>query len=137
MRITLPFAPIDRQLIKGQVEVSALRFVAALPETYQKYFVAKVGVKVPIPLEEVFQNLPTPTHELTTCAVGSAASRSWARRGSPAHFAAMPVEEVLEPAVVRTAPANLPRSRSRRFPWSRLRNRRPSPCRRLSARRRR
>ncbi len=65
VRITLPVAPIDRQLIKGQVEVSSLRFVVALPEIYQKYFVAKVGVKVPIPLEEVFQNLPSPVHELT------------------------------------------------------------------------
>ena len=68
VRITLPFAPIDRQLVKGQVEVSALRFVASLPEAYHKYFVAKVGVKVPIPLEEVFQNLPSPKHELTSVA---------------------------------------------------------------------
>ncbi|MEZ0256579.1 MAG: hypothetical protein ACAI37_14935 [Chthoniobacter sp.] len=65
VRITLPFAPIDRQLVKGQVEVSALRFIVALPEVYQKFFVAKVGVKVPIPLEEVFQNLPAPKQELT------------------------------------------------------------------------
>ncbi|WP_348546613.1 hypothetical protein [Chthoniobacter sp.] len=65
VRITLPFAPIDRQLVKGHVEVSALRFIVALPEIYQKYFVAKVGVKVPIPLEEVFQNLPAPKQELT------------------------------------------------------------------------
>lgn len=65
VRITLPFAPIDRQLVKGHVEVSALRFIVALPEVYQKFFVAKVGVKVPIPLEEVFQNLPAPKQELT------------------------------------------------------------------------
>ena len=64
VKISLPFAPIDRQLVKGQVEVTALRFIAALPEVYQKYFAAKIGVKVPIPLEEVFQNLPAPTHEL-------------------------------------------------------------------------
>jgi hypothetical protein len=65
VRITLPFAPIDRQLVKGHVEVSALRFIVALPEVYHKYFVAKLGVKVPIPLEEVFQNLPSLKHELT------------------------------------------------------------------------
>ncbi|EDY21358.1 hypothetical protein CfE428DRAFT_0603 [Chthoniobacter flavus Ellin428] len=65
VRITLPFAPIDRQLIKGHVEISALRFIVALPEIYHKYFIAKVGVKVPIPLEEVFQNLPSPKQELT------------------------------------------------------------------------
>jgi hypothetical protein len=64
VRITLPFAPIDRQLVKGRVEMSALRFILALPEVYQKHFVAKVGVKVTIPLEEVFQNLPTPKKEL-------------------------------------------------------------------------
>jgi hypothetical protein len=64
VRITLPFAPIDRQLVKGRVEMSALRFIVALPEIYQKHFVAKVGVKVPIPLEEVFQNLPAPRQEL-------------------------------------------------------------------------
>jgi len=58
VRITLPFAPIDRQLVKGHVEISAVRFVAALPIYYQKYFFARMGVKVPIPLEEVFQNLP-------------------------------------------------------------------------------
>lgn len=65
VRITLPFAPIDRQLVKGHVEVSALRFIIALPEVYRKFFVAKVGMKVPIPLEEVFQNLPAPKQELT------------------------------------------------------------------------
>lgn len=59
IRIALPFAPIDRQLVHGHVEVSALRFVAALPSQYQRFFDAKVGVNVPIPLEEVFQNLPT------------------------------------------------------------------------------
>jgi hypothetical protein len=58
--ITLPFAPIDRQLVMGHVEISAVRFVAALPFPYQKYFSARMGVKVPIPLEEVFQNLPSP-----------------------------------------------------------------------------
>lgn len=65
VRITLPFAPIDRQLVKGQVEISALRFIVALPENFHQYFVAKIGVKVPIPLEEIFQNLPSPKQELT------------------------------------------------------------------------
>ncbi len=60
VRITLPFAPIDRQLGMGHVEISAVRFVAALPFSYQKYFTPRIGVKVPIPLEEVFQNLPDP-----------------------------------------------------------------------------
>jgi hypothetical protein len=71
VHITLPFAPIDRQLVKGHVEVSAIRFIAALPEIYKSHFVPKVGVKVPIPLEEVFQNLPSSTHEVTPSAGGS------------------------------------------------------------------
>jgi len=64
VRVSLPFAPIDRQLVKGHVEISAARFISALPPAYQKHFVAKAGVNVPIPLEEVFQNLPAPTQEL-------------------------------------------------------------------------
>jgi hypothetical protein len=66
VRITLPFAPIDRQLVMGHVEISAVRFIAAIPFSYQKYFTARIGVKVPIPLEEVFQNLPNPADEEPT-----------------------------------------------------------------------
>ena len=58
VRITFPFAPIERQLSTGQVEVSSLRFIAALPLGLMKCFEAKAGVKVPLPLEEIFQNLP-------------------------------------------------------------------------------
>ena len=61
VRITFPFAPIERQLSTGQVEVSSLRFIAALPLGLMKYFEAKAGVKVPLPLEEIFQNLPNQT----------------------------------------------------------------------------
>ena len=58
VRITFPFAPIERQLSTGQVEVSSLRFIAALPLGLMKCFEARAGVKVPLPLEEIFQNLP-------------------------------------------------------------------------------
>ena len=58
VRITFPFAPIERQLSTGQVEVSSLRFIAALPIGLMKCFEARAGVKVPLPLEEIFQNLP-------------------------------------------------------------------------------
>ena len=61
VRITFPFAPIERQLSNGQVEVSSLRFIAALPLGLMKHFEAKAGVKVPLPLEEIFQNLPNQT----------------------------------------------------------------------------
>lgn len=58
VRIAFPFSPIERQLATGQVEVSSLRFIAALPLGLMKCFEAKAGIKVPLPLEEIFQNLP-------------------------------------------------------------------------------
>ena len=58
VRVTFPFAPIERQLATGQVEVSSLRFIAALPLGLMKFFEARAGVRVPLPLEEIFQNLP-------------------------------------------------------------------------------
>ena len=75
VRITFPFAPIERQLSTGQVEVSSLRFIAALPLGLMKCFEAKAGVKVPLPLEEIFQNLPNqaPRSGIETRLPGSAA----------------------------------------------------------------
>ena len=61
VRISFPFPPIERQLATGQVEVSSLRFIAALPLGLMRCFEAKAGVKVPLPLEEIFQNLPEQT----------------------------------------------------------------------------
>ena len=58
VRIAFPFPPIERQLATGQVEVSSLRFIAALPLNLMRCFEAKAGIKVPLPLEEIFQNLP-------------------------------------------------------------------------------
>ncbi len=92
VRITLPFAPIDRQLSMGHVEISAVRFVAAVPFSYQKYFSARMGVKVPIPLEEVFQNLP------------SQATEQPAPVGPPAQILAPAVPEEVEPLAMETGP---------------------------------
>ncbi len=58
VRVSFPFPPVERQLSSGQVEVSSLRFIAALPLDLMKCFEARAGVKVPLPLEEIFQNLP-------------------------------------------------------------------------------
>ena len=58
VRIGLPFAPIERQLVGGRVEISAVRFVALLPPALAPHFTARVGVRVPLPLEEIFRNLP-------------------------------------------------------------------------------
>jgi hypothetical protein len=106
VRITLPFAPIDRQLVKGQVEVSALRFVASLPEAFHKYFVAKVGVKVPIPLEEVFQNLPSPKHDLLIPVMAVPAPVVLAPAAAVA--APVPAAPVEVPPVLPVAPAPTP-----------------------------
>jgi hypothetical protein len=58
VRITLPFAPIDRQLARGLVEVSSRRFVSVLPVALQPFFSPRDGVKVPLPLEEILKNIP-------------------------------------------------------------------------------
>ncbi len=114
VRITLPFAPIDRQLVKGQVEVSALRFVASLPEAFHKYFAAKMGVKVPIPLEEVFQNLPSPKHELASMApvpspkVLAPAPEKPALGAPVAPVISIPVPAVPEATPALAAAASLP-----------------------------
>ncbi len=93
IRITLPFAPIDRQLSTGHVEISAVRFVAAIPFSYQKHFIARMGVKVPIPLEEVFQNLP------------SQATEEPAASGPPPQILAPAVPEEVEVLPIPTTPA--------------------------------
>ena len=41
VRISFPFSPIERQLATGQVEVSSLRFIAALPLGLMRCFEAK------------------------------------------------------------------------------------------------
>ena len=58
--IKFPFAPIERQLPNGRVDVSSMRFVAALPPHLRERFRAIEGVRVPLPLDEIFLNLPAP-----------------------------------------------------------------------------
>ncbi len=58
VRVAFPFAPIERQLVGGKVEITSLRFVSLLPVGYRRYFQPIEGVKIPLPLEEIFQNLP-------------------------------------------------------------------------------
>ena len=108
VRVTFPFAPIERQLAAGQVEVSSLRFIAALPLELMKCFEAKAGVKVPLPLEEIFQNLPNQAparssifspHDAAPAAVADA-SRENARLAE-----AILLEPMFEP--VRSAEADV------------------------------
>jgi len=61
--IELPLAQIEPQLASGAVEISSLRFIAALPSKYMQYFVVREDVKVSIPLEEILRNLPESERE--------------------------------------------------------------------------
>jgi hypothetical protein len=58
LRISLPFVPIERQLASGKVELSTSQFVSALPENLRDHFKSFPDKTVPLPLEEIFQNLP-------------------------------------------------------------------------------
>ncbi len=60
-RISFPWDPIERQLSSGQVEVSSVRFIFALPAYLQGYFEAREGIRVSLPLDEVRNNIPTQT----------------------------------------------------------------------------
>jgi len=76
-RISLPFAPIERQLGTGQVEVSASTFWDALPPMLRHHFVLHEGAQVTLPLEEIFQNLPVaavPSHLVPAVASAAAAA---------------------------------------------------------------
>lgn len=57
-RISVPFAPIEKQLPTGLIEISSVRFVFALPPHLQHCFEAREGVRIPLPVDEVRRNLP-------------------------------------------------------------------------------
>ena len=59
VRVSLPFAPIEKQLSYGRVSVSMAAFVQALPETHRDVFAPENGLTdIQLPLPEIFQNLP-------------------------------------------------------------------------------
>ncbi len=60
-KVTFPFAPIERQLPHGKVDVSSARFIAALPPDLAAHFQARNDIRVPLPLDEIFLNLPART----------------------------------------------------------------------------
>ena len=59
VQITLPFALIEPQLSQGRVTVPRDAFVQAMPESH-RHVLSGDGdtADIPIPLQEVFQNLP-------------------------------------------------------------------------------
>ena len=59
VRVTLPFALVEPQLAQGRVAVSPAVFAGALPESHREVLAANSGLsEIPLPLQEVFQNLP-------------------------------------------------------------------------------
>ena len=59
VRLTLPFALIEPQLSQGRVSVGRETFLQALPESHRGVLSADADLtEVPLPLQEVFQNLP-------------------------------------------------------------------------------
>ncbi len=61
VQATLPFEPIERQLTNAVVEITGARFLASLPVLYRGRIALREGVMVPLPLEEIFRNLPAQT----------------------------------------------------------------------------
>ena len=57
--LSVPLAAIAAQLPSGKVELTSLQFVGALPNNYTDYFHPIDGVKVPLPLQEILEKLPT------------------------------------------------------------------------------
>lgn len=57
-RISLPFPMIERQLGSGSVSVPSKIFWSALPPLLRHHFILREDLSVPVPLEEIFQNLP-------------------------------------------------------------------------------
>jgi hypothetical protein len=58
VQVTLPFEPIEAQLPTGTVEISADRFLALLPPPLASQLPLRPGAKLPLPIEEIFRNLP-------------------------------------------------------------------------------
>ena len=59
VRIALPYALIAPQLSHGRIAIPRPIFLQALPEAHRNLFAVDEAVaEVPIPLQEVFQNLP-------------------------------------------------------------------------------
>ena len=59
VRVTLPFALVEPQLAQGRVVIPQAVFAGALPESHREVLASNSGLsEVPLPLQEVFQNLP-------------------------------------------------------------------------------
>ena len=95
VRITLPYAPIERQFANERVEVSSARFVSVLPPELRAHFAPREGVKVPLPIEEILKNLPGAADLAPEVAASSEAADA---RMALAEFLSQAEDQSLAPA---------------------------------------
>ena len=58
VQVALPLAPIEQQLGSGTVAIAAGQLLALLPASVAAAFHLPAGMRLPLPLEEIFRNLP-------------------------------------------------------------------------------
>lgn len=103
VRLALPYALLEAQFAQDRVEVSARSFVAALPRSLQPYFEPREGVQVPLPIEEILQNLPgppPPAPVAVTAPVDAASLEAADAQVELAEFLAQADDQSLAPALV-------------------------------------
>lgn len=119
VRLTLPFALIEPQLSQGRVSINRETFLQALPESHRNVLATDADLNdIPLPLQEVFQNLPSSALSIrgdqVTEQVGTyyptpfsqKADEDAARFGTPKSVpdAAVTEAKASEPAVEELAP---------------------------------
>jgi hypothetical protein len=104
--ISVAFAPIEKQLHSGQVEISSVRFVFALPPHLQHCFEAREGIRIPLPINEILRNLPEGVEIPTNLAAGSAV-HPIESRVEPVSNAA-PADPDASPELKPTVPSEAP-----------------------------
>ena len=127
VRVTLPFALVEPQLAQGRVVIPQATFAGALPESHREVLASNSGLaEVPLPLQEVFQNLPPAAlairQDQVVEEIGHAyptpfsqkADEDAQRFGSPAAGEAPAAAQVAAPEPV--APGA--RRPSQKFPWT-------------------
>jgi hypothetical protein len=58
IQVALPFEPIEQQLPTGIVEIDATQLLALLPPPYSTGRFLRGDARIPLPIEEIFRNLP-------------------------------------------------------------------------------
>src|SRR5439155_3404598 len=58
VRVKLPLELVEPQLASGKVDMEMSQFIAVLPNDFKSFFALNDQRRVPLPLTEIFQNLP-------------------------------------------------------------------------------